>query len=158
MARSGSAGTSTSRSRRTTPRSVEAVEEPKQYALFRYEAGDLVDPFSISKFKVIAATGPRREGGSIPDLTRPREPLESFPLDAMKLVGNLLQGSVNVALVQIDAALYQVRIGNYIGQNFGRVVGIADGEVSIKETVQDGTGDWVARDASLRMNAGETGK
>ncbi len=74
------------------------------------------------------------------------------------MVGNLRQGSANVALLQADTALFQVRVGNYVGQNFGRVLRISESEVAIRETVQDAAGDWVERDTALQLQVQETKK
>lgn len=145
--------------RRQTPVVVEKVEEPKKFQPFRYEVAGDVDPFSLAKMKVSAGTATARVAGGIqPDTSRRREPLEAFPLDSLRMVGNLRQGSANVALLQVDAALHQVRVGNYLGQNFGRVMRISDAEVAVREIVQDAAGDWVERETALQLQAGETSK
>lgn len=138
--------------RRTTPTVVEKIAQPKQFEAFAYQAGDAIDPFSLAKLRVdVATVAGRPSGGLAPDAERRREPLEAFPLDTLKLVGNLRQGSVEVALLQADAAVYQVRVGNYVGQNFGRVLRISENEISIRETVQDATGAWTERDTALQL-------
>jgi len=142
--------------RRNTPPVTDKIAEPKKFEPFRYQAEDLIDPFSLSKMKVGAAA--RSGGGVQPDTSRRREPLESFPLDNLKMVGNLQQGGSHVALLQADTALFQVRVGNYIGQNFGRVLKISDSEVAIREIVQDAAGDWIERDTALRLQAQEARK
>jgi len=136
--------------RRNTPVRVEKLPAPKTFEPFRYRASNEIDPFSLTKLSVGLAAG-RPGGGVQPDLTRRREPLESYPLDNLKLVGNLRQGAANVALLQADAALHQVRVGNYVGQNFGRIMRISESEVSVKELVQDAAGDWVERTTALRL-------
>jgi len=136
--------------RRNTPVRVEKLPEPKTFEPFRYRASSEVDPFSLGKLQVVGA-GARPGGALEPDRNRRREPLEAYPLDNLRLVGNLRQGKVNVALLQADAALHQVRVGDYIGQNFGRIVRISETEVAVKEIVQDAAGDWVERDTALRL-------
>lgn len=142
--------------RRNTPVRVEKLPAPKTFEPFRYQAGGETDPFSLGKLKVGAVAAARSGGGLAPDLTRRREALEAFPLDNLKLVGNLRQGSANIALLQADTALYQVRVGNYVGQNFGRIMRISESEVAVKELVQDAAGDWVERTTALRLQ--ESGK
>jgi type IV pilus assembly protein PilP len=144
--------------RRNTPRVVEKVAEPKRFEPFRYEPSVDPDPFALAKLKAQNVALARASGGPQPDVSRRREPLESFPLDNLRMVGNLRQGASNVALVQVDTALYQVRVGNYVGQNFGRVLRISEGEVAIRETVQDAAGDWVERETALKLQGGETRK
>jgi len=118
-----------------------------------YEAGNLVDPFNAVK---IEPDKKSRGGGLQPDMNRRREPLESFPLESLKMVGTLSQGSANYALIQADKSLYQVRVGNYMGQNFGVITHVSDSEVTLKELVEDATGDWTDRVSTLQLQ--ETGK
>ena len=86
-----------------------------------------------------------------PELVRRKEALESFPLDAVTLVGNLVKEGQPVALVKVDNLLYQVRLGNYLCQNYGRVMKIADTEVVLREIVQDAAGEWIERTATLQL-------
>lgn len=139
--------------RRNTPVISAKLEQPKKFEPFRYEASGDVDPFSIAKLKVgLTTAGPDRGNDALrPDTSRRREPLEAFPLDNLAMVGSLHRGGVNVALLRTDTALHQVRVGNYIGQNFGRVLQISEAEVAIREVVQDAAGDWVQRDTALRL-------
>jgi type IV pilus assembly protein PilP len=137
--------------RRNTPTVSEKIAEPKRFEPFRYASTGELDPFSLGKLKVGTATAGRPGGGLQPDTARRREPLESYPLDNLKMVGNLRQGAANVALLQADAALHQVKVGNYIGQNFGRVLRISEAEISVRELVQDAAGDWVERDTALQL-------
>ena len=142
-------------SRRSTPVTISKVAEPKAFEPFRYPATTEVDPFSPAKLRV-AIESPTRNGPRGPDLGRLREPLESYSLDAFKMVGNLKQGPVVVGLLKSENAIHQVRVGNYIGQNFGRIVAISETEVAVRESVQDAAGDWVERDTALRLQ--ESGK
>jgi len=86
-----------------------------------------------------------------PELARRKEPLEAFPLDSMALVGSLVQAGKPVALVKVDSLLYQVRPGNYLGQNYGRVTKINETEVTLREIVQDAVGEWIERTATLQL-------
>lgn len=144
---------------RSTPTAVQKIAEPKKFEAFVYQAADSVDPFSVAKMRTdgLVVAG-RPSSGLQPDATRRREPLEAFPLDALKMVGNLRQGSVEVALLQADTGVYQIRVGHYVGKNFGRVVRISESEVAIRETVQEPTGEWVERDTALQLQVQETKK
>jgi type IV pilus assembly protein PilP len=142
-------------SRRNTPVTVSKLAEPKVFAPFRYPATTEVDPFNAAKLRV-GIESPARNGPRGPDMTRLREPLESYSLEAFKMVGNLKQGATVVGLLKSDSAVHQVRVGNYIGQNFGRIVAISETEVAVRESVQDAAGDWVERDTALRLQ--ESGK
>jgi type IV pilus assembly protein PilP len=119
---------------------IEPLPQVKVYEPFTYDAFDLPDPFKPRKL----ATG--GGGGMQPDLARPREPLEGFPLESLKMVGSLAKGGVNHAVIKTpDNAIYHVKKGNYMGQNFGLITQVTDGEVSLREIIQDTAGDWTAR-------------
>jgi type IV pilus assembly protein PilP len=145
--------------RRNTPAVVETIAEPKRFEGFVYQAGDSIDPFNRIKLRADGAlVAGRPSGGLAPDTSRRREPLEAFPLDALKMVGNLRRGATEVALLQAETGVYQVRVGHFIGQNFGRVLRISENQVAIRETVQDAAGDWVERDTVLHLQVQENGK
>jgi type IV pilus assembly protein PilP len=142
-------------SRRNMPVTISKLTEPKVFAPFRYPATSEADPFSATKLRG-GMELPTRNGARGPDTARLREPLEAYSLDAFKMVGNLKQGAMMVGLLKSDSSVHQVRVGNYIGQNFGRIVAISETEVAVRESVQDAAGDWVERDTALRLQ--ESGK
>ncbi|MBN8512640.1 pilus assembly protein PilP [Accumulibacter sp.] len=113
-----------------------------------YDVGDLIDPFKPAKL----GSDTRKGGGGFkPDLDRPKEPLELYPLESLKYVGVMTRAKVSYAIIQVESALYQVKIGNYMGQNFGVVVDVSESEVVLRELVQDSAGDWVERTSSLLL-------
>ena len=140
--------------RQTVPR-VSPISEPKRYEPLSYTEGAALDPFSLQRLTQAL----RRDTSSVsnsaalvaPELNRRKEPLESYPLDAMAMVGSLERGGQRVALIKVDRLLYQVRVGNYLGQNFGRVMKVAEGEVTLREIVQDAAGEWIERSAALQL-------
>ncbi|MDO9191372.1 MAG: pilus assembly protein PilP, partial [Undibacterium sp.] len=89
--------------------------------------------------------------GLRPDMERRREVLEAFPLDTLKMVGVIEKANVRQALVQVDKTIYQAKLGNYVGQNFGVITKITDAEIEIKEIVQDAAGEWTERKATLEL-------
>ncbi len=86
-----------------------------------------------------------------PELSRRKQALEAFPLDSMTLVGSMVRAGQPVALVKVNNLLYQVRPGDYLGLNFGRVTKINETEVALREIVQDAVGEWIERTASLQL-------
>ena len=123
---------------------IEPLPEVKVYEPFTYNAFDLPDPFKPRKL----STG--GVGGMQPDLARPKEPLEAFSLETLKMVGVLSrQGVIHAVIKTPDNAIYHVRKGNYVGQNFGLVTQIGESEVSLREIVQDSAGDWSERTSTL---------
>ena len=127
---------------------VDPLPEMRPYQPFTYNAYDLSDPFKPRKLKLSAGGG----GGLQPDMNRPKEPLESFALESLKLVGILKQKNEIYAVIKTpENTIYRVRAGNYLGQNFGKVLAVTDTEVKLKETVQDSAGDWAERDSTLTL-------
>lgn len=138
----------------TRPR-VAPISEPKQFIPESYGQIGAIEPFSSQKLTQALkreSTQAAANGALIaPELARRREALESFPLDTMTLVGSMNRGGQPVALVKVENLLYQVRPGNYLGQNYGRVNKIAETEVTLREIVQDASGEWVERTATLQL-------
>jgi type IV pilus assembly protein PilP len=132
---------------------VDPLPQIKPYEPFTYNAFDLPDPFKPRKIE------PTKGGGSklAPDLTRRREPLEAYPLESLNMVGTLSQGKKMYALVRTpDKDVYQVSVGNYLGQNFGVILDITESEIRMKELVQDGSGDWTERTGTLQLIQSDT--
>jgi len=127
---------------------IPPLPEMKPYEPYTYNAYDLTDPFRPRKIEP-----PKGGGGALaPDLNRRREPLEAFPLESLKMVGTLEQKKEIYALVRApDSALYRVKVGNYVGQNFGRIVGISESAIKVKEIIQDSTGNWEEKDQALLL-------
>lgn len=134
---------------------IPPLPQIKQNTSVSYEAGNLVDPFQPRKIEPDKKAG--RGGGVQPDLNRRKEPLESYPLESIKMVGSILKGKVLYGLVKADRT-YLVRSGNYMGQNFGVITHISENEITLKELVEDSAGDWTNRTSTLQMQEQETKK
>ncbi len=134
---------------------VAPISEPKQFKPENYSQVTEFDPFSNKKLTMALKKDDVRSslGGALlaPELARRKEPLEEFPLDTITLVGSLLRGGQPVALVTVGRLLYQVRPGEYLGQNYGRITKITETELTLREIVQDASGEWVERMASLQL-------
>lgn len=134
---------------------IAPIAEPKPYTPQEYVQERAIEPFSNQK--LVAAL--KQESGSsvasskliAPELARRKEPLEAFPLDAMVMVGSLNRGGKQIALIRVDRLLYQVQAGNYLGQNYGKISKVSETEVSLREIVQDATGEWIERTAMLQL-------
>jgi len=130
---------------------IEPPPEVKPYENFVYnnDAG-LPDPFKPRKEEL------RPEGKlgiNQPDLNRPKEALEEFPLESLKMVGYLYRDKIGYAIIRAtDGKLYRVKAGNYIGTNFGLIKEITETEVTIKEMVQDSSGEWTERINTLELS------
>ncbi|MDN4040093.1 pilus assembly protein PilP [Massilia sp. YIM B02443] len=144
---------------RTVPK-VEPLPAPKQFVPQGYVPDEALDPFNLAKLSGDAAqAGLGKRNPYQPDVNRPKEVLENFPLDTMQMVGTLHKGGVSYALVQVERTLYHVRAGQRMGQNYGRIVRVTDGAIELREAVQDSNGDWTERMATLELQENkESGK
>ena len=132
---------------------VNPLPQVKPYEPVPYTAEALVDPFQPDRI-IIAQPGSGARGaggGRAPDPNRPKEPLEAFPLESIHMVGTITQGKETYGLVTAGSNLYRVRKGNYMGQNFGVITSIAEGQIDLKELVQDSSGEWVERASALQL-------
>jgi type IV pilus assembly protein PilP len=135
---------------------VNPIPEPKVFRPQTYTQIGTVEPFSNQRL-VTALTREASQAaysGALiaPELARRKEPLEAFPLDSMAMVGSVLNATGKpIALVRVDNLLYQVRVGNHLGQNYGRVTKITETEVTLREIVQDTAGEWIERAANLQL-------
>jgi type IV pilus assembly protein PilP len=142
--------------RATTKPQVQPIPEPKKFTPENYALEGSTDPFSNLKLTQALKRDAQQAGSAsaallAPELNRRKEPLEAFPLDAMTMVGSLLKKGQPVALLKVDNLLYQVRPGNYLGQNYGRITKVGENEVVLRELVQDAAGEWVERTATLQL-------
>jgi type IV pilus assembly protein PilP len=133
---------------------VDNISAPKPYTPKPYTQDALTEPFSSQKLaqalKRESSQATANAGLVAPELNRRKEALEAYPLDTMSMVGSLLQAQPT-ALVQVDKLLYQVKVGNYLGQNYGKVIKITESEVGLREIVQDSAGEWIERQSSLQL-------
>jgi type IV pilus assembly protein PilP len=131
---------------------VDPLPQVKPYEPVPYKAAGEVDPFRPQRITVAAVGGAGAAGsGNQPDMDRPREPLEAFPLESIRMVGTLSRNRETFGLVRAGTNLFRVRKGNYMGQNFGVITGIDDNQISLKELIQEGGGDWVERTSALQL-------
>lgn len=128
------------------------LAEPKTFEPFLYKDQNEIDPFDPGKVaNALKALSAKSTSGYAPDLSRRKEPLESYPIDTITMVGTLQRPNLRYALLRADGVIYQIKVGNYIGQNFGIVTKIDENEVALKEVVQDAAGEWVERATTLQL-------
>ncbi len=138
----------------TRPRALQ-ISEPKQFVPSNYTAEGGADPFAPQRLTQAlrreSAQSPSNATLIAPEMARRKQPLEAYPLDSIKLVGSLNKEGAPTALVSVDRLLYQVRVGEYLGQNYGKITAISETELQLREIVQDATGDWIERPVKLEL-------
>jgi len=135
---------------------VDPLPQVKNYEPVPYKGENMLDPFVPGRIVVAQVTGGAGgAGGALqPDMNRPKEPLEAYPLDGILMVGTLTQNKEMYALVKAGANLFRVKKGNYMGQNFGLITVVDEGQISLKEVVQDSGGEWIERTSTLQIQEG----
>ena len=130
---------------------IDPLPVVKPYEPVPYKAFDQADPFSTAKIELVTKSASSGGGGLKPDFNRPKEPLEAYPLESLKMVGVLQQRKASFALIKADIGLYRVKVGNYMGQNFGLITSITESQVLLRELIQDPAGDWTERQSTLQL-------
>jgi type IV pilus assembly protein PilP len=132
---------------------IPPIPPVRTYTPYQYEGLTGRDPFRQSTSD--GGDTPQTAGNSTgpkPDLNRPREYLERFELDTLVMVGTFEKGSSEWALIEDpDGVVHRVAVGNYMGQNHGKVGSISNDEVNLSEFIADGVGGWLVRDASIAL-------
>lgn len=138
--------------RREVKPSVQPLSPPKKFDPEPYSVADRVEPFSTQKLTVALKQEARQPNSLLAaELNRRKEPLEAYPLDSMSMVGSLTKKGQPYALLKVDNLLYQVKAGDYLGQNFGKITKISETEIALREIVQDAAGEWIERTTSLQL-------
>ena len=140
------------RQRREVKPNVSPLSPPKKFEAQPYASAQAVDPFSNQKLSValkVEAKQPNSMLGA--ELSRRKEPLEAYPLDSMSMVGSVAKQAQPFALLRVDNLLYQVKLGEHIGQNYGRIMKITETQIELREIVQDAAGEWIERPTTLQL-------
>lgn len=138
--------------RREVKPNVTPLEAPKKFNPEQYAGGEAVEPFSNQKLTVAVKQEARQPSSLLAsELNRRKEPLEAFPLDSMTMVGSVSKEGRPLGLLKVDNLLYHVRVGDHIGQNYGRITKITETDIGLREIVQDAAGEWVERQTNLQL-------
>jgi type IV pilus assembly protein PilP len=131
---------------------VAPLSPPKRFDPQPYEQARATEPFSNQKLAVALKQEARAPNSLFAgEVNRRKEPLEAYPLDSMSMVGSVNKQGRPFALLRVDNLLYQVKIGDYVGQNYGKITKISETDVAVREVVQDAAGEWIERPAALQL-------
>ena len=138
---------------------VPPLKEPTVFVPQVYEAEHGIDPFNMLKLTQVLSRDSAQNTTNmtllLAEQNRRKEELESYPLDAIAMVGSLRKDDKNTALLRVNNLIYQANVGNYLGQNYGRILQIGENSIKLREVIQDSTGDWVERMATLDLQEGD---
>jgi type IV pilus assembly protein PilP len=133
------------------PAKLEPIPEMPVVDSFIYLPLDRRDPFAMDAQSAEVADQDA-PNGLAPDPTRPKEPLEAYSLDGLRMVGTLQQDQARWALITApDGVLYRVGVGNHLGRNHGEIVAVEPEKVQLSELIQQRPGRWEKRDASIAL-------
>ncbi len=132
------------------PGKIKPLPAFKAYETFAYEAMDEKSPFTI--FDGGVETGDVSEVMASPLQGRNLEALEQYPLDTLRYVGQLTTDGREWAIITSpDLVVHRVTVGNHVGKNYGEILGILEEKIVIEETIPDGMGGWIKREAGLSL-------
>jgi type IV pilus assembly protein PilP len=138
--------------RREAKPSVQPLQPPRKFNPQPYTGLQAVEPFSTQKLTVALKQEARQPNSLLAgELNRRKEPLEAYPLDSMSMVGSVARQGRPFALLRVDNLLYQVKVGDYLGQNYGRITKIDETQIVLREVVQDAAGEWIERSTNLQL-------
>ena len=144
-----------SEQRALTKPQIDRLPEPLKFFPQAYTEEGSIEPFSNQKLaqalKRELARSSVNSALITPELARRKESLEAYPLDTAVMVGSLNKSGYLIALLRIDNLLYQARVGNYLGQNYGRITKVTETDLTLREIVQDAAGEWIERTATLQL-------
>ncbi len=126
---------------KTVPKNVN-IPPLKEYISQPYTAANMVSPFSAVRVGSAVLEAP-------PDGARPKEPLESVPLENIKYIGMIKQDDMIKGMLKIDIKIHQVRLGDHIGQNYGKITAIKEDALTVKELIKDGENKWIDKIVTL---------
>jgi type IV pilus assembly protein PilP len=136
---------------RIQAKEIEPLPNIKPVPPFAYNAQEFADPFNPENLKPRRVVSARSGAG--PDINRRREPLENYPLDSLRMVGTLFRVDEQRVIIKTpEGAVQTAVVGNYLGQNYGKIISIDESETVVKEQVLNSAGTWVGRDASIKVD------
>jgi type IV pilus assembly protein PilP len=132
---------------------IDPLPPIRPYNVKTYEAGEQKDPFQpFFEAEPKQIEDAIADNGIKPDFNRISEELEQYPLDALRMVGTLEQEEGVWGIVQApDNTIHRVTIGNYVGQNHGKIIDVQEYEIQLVEIIQDARGRWTERDAGMAL-------
>ncbi len=144
--------------RKTARPRITPLTEPKVFVPQSYDVADATAPFDRQKLTLALRRESQQNASNMALLaaeqSRRKQELESYPLDTIVMVGSMQQKGGQTALVRVNKLIYQVKPGNYMGQNYGRIQKITENSIQLREIVQDPAGDWVEKTTVLELQEG----
>jgi type IV pilus assembly protein PilP len=134
---------------------IDELPPIEPYEVYTYSSAEAIDPFEpFYKEQDTQQVAAADQGGSgtRPNFDRNPEELESYALDSLRMMGTLELDNELWGIVRSpDGTIHRVQVGNYLGRNHGKIVGISEESIDLNEIIQDGQGRWQERSAALAL-------
>ncbi|MCL2345446.1 MAG: pilus assembly protein PilP [Desulfobulbus sp.] len=135
---------------------IPPLPKVKPYEAVPYDVEGSLPPFSAGKIEPASKIKQAGQGGPDFEARELRNNLlEKYPLESLKMIGYLNVNNRPLAVIQVDDKIKQIKVGDYIGLDFGMVTRITDKEVELHELIQDSAGDWSERTSTLLLQSKE---
>lgn len=137
------------------PKPLPPLPEFKPPKPYQFTSGNLRNPFQPYVESVAVVPQVQIQGPG-PDTKRPKEPLEKFSLDSLKMVGTITKRNGELfALVKEPEPTSTVRIvgiGNYMGLNYGKIEKITETTIEVREWTGS-QGRYSQRDVTMHLSS-----
>jgi type IV pilus assembly protein PilP len=130
---------------------VEPISAPSKFVPQPYLGVKGAEPFSSRKMDAAALITRQPNAVLASEMRRRKEPLEAYPLDSIVMVGSVMRAGKQHALIRVDNLLHYVKAGEYMGQNYGKITQVTEKELTLREIVQDASGEWIERTSTLQL-------
>lgn len=132
---------------------IEPLPEIKVVEPFIFKPEGLRDPFlPLEQSEQVDGEDNVEGSGLKPDTSRPKEELEAFTLDSLRMVGTVnMKGGLWGLVKASDGTIYRVQVGNYMGKNYGKIIRIVSDKIEVMELISDKPGRWREQQQSLAL-------
>lgn len=132
---------------------IEPLPEIKIVEPYIFKPEGLRDPFApLEQSEKIDGSDAGDSSGIKPDTSRPKEELEAFSLDSLRMVGTVnMKGGLWGLVKASDGTIYRVQVGNYMGKNYGKIIRIVSDKIEIMEMISDKPGKWREQQQSIAL-------
>ena len=126
---------------------IEPLPTAKVYKPVAFEGR--YDPFILKPMIAIVDVAKNKYA---PDTDRKKEPLEMYPLNSLKMTGLILKDNKSHAMIKTANGLINyLTIGNYMGQNYGKIVKLEENYLILEERIQNEEGDWELKQTVVEL-------
>ena len=139
---------------------IKPLPEFKAHSTFAYSSAAMRSPFNPPIVIKQNSIDFDPDLVVVPDLTRPKEYLEQFSFDALRMVGTIQRPDEEESLLwgllkDGQGGIHRVKIGDFLGRSHGQIVNIYRDSINVVEIVPSGEVDldgkklWIERPRNL---------